>query len=145
MPERQVLFVDNDFCFACGTKNPLGLHLSFYREDDRLCTRVTPKPHWQGWDGVMHGGIQSTIFDDLMSNHLFRIERVWAVTVELSARFRKPVPLDRDLLFSSSVARKSGKLWELSGECVIADEASVVLSSASGRFMQVPHPAGGQS
>ncbi len=143
MAERQALFVDNDFCFACGTRNPLGLHLSFFHEGERLCTRVSPKPHWQGWDGVMHGGIQSTIFDDLMSNHLFRIERVWAVTVELTARFRKPVPLDRDLLFSCEVVSNSGRLWELSGECVIADDATGVLSSAGGRFMQVPHPAVG--
>jgi acyl-coenzyme A thioesterase PaaI-like protein len=145
MPESQALFVDNDFCFACGTRNPLGLHLSFYREGDQLCTLVTPKPHWQGWDGVMHGGIQSTIFDDLMSNHLFRIERVWAVTVELSARFRRPVPLDRDLVFRSHVIRRSGKLWELAGECAAADEGAEVLSSAGGRFMQVPHPAGDES
>src|SRR5512134_136100 len=117
MAEARALFVDNDFCFACGTRNPLGLHLTFFRDGDRLCTRVAPKPHWQGWDGVLHGGIQSTIMDDLMSNHLFRLERSWAVTVELATRFRKPVPLDRELLFFSRITRHSGKLWELEGEC----------------------------
>ena len=142
MPEAQALFVDNDFCFACGTKNPLGLHLSFVQEDDQLCTRVCGKPHWQGWDGVMHGGIQATIFDDLMSNHLFRVERVWAVTVEISTRFRRPVLLGPELLFTSRVERRSGKLWEMTGECFLAEDAGTVLSVASGRFMQVPHPAG---
>lgn len=143
MAEAPALFVDNDFCFACGTKNPLGLHLCFYREGGGLSTRVAPKPHWQGWDGVMHGGIQATIFDDLMSNHLFRVERVWAVTVELSTRFRKPVQLDRDIVFRSSVAKVSGRLWELAGECAAADEPGVVLTTATGRFLQVPHPGGG--
>lgn len=134
-------FVDNDFCFACGSRNPLGLQLSFYREGQRLCTRVVPTAHWQGWENVMHGGIQATIMDDLMSNLFFRIERAFVVTVELTTRFKAPVPLDRELLFSAETVSHSGKLWEARAECrLFSDPAGRVLTSASGRFMEVPHP-----
>ena len=57
-------FIDNDYCFACGSKNPLGLHLSFYREGDYMCTRVQPLTHWQGFEGVVHGGSCGYIVKD---------------------------------------------------------------------------------
>jgi acyl-coenzyme A thioesterase PaaI-like protein len=134
-------FSDNDFCFACGTKNPLGLQLQFIQSSDRLQTRFKPQPQWQGWVNVLHGGLQSAILDDLMSNHLFRLERVWAVTAELSLRFRHPVPLDQELLFESHLIKRSGKLWELGGECRVFEGDGMVLTTATGRFMEVARNA----
>ncbi len=130
-------FRDNDFCFACGTKNPLGLQLQFFGDGDLFCTRFTAQPQWQGFDGMLHGGMQSTILDDLMSNHLFRVEHVWAVTAELTVRFRRPVPIGSELLFTSRVVRQRGKLWELAGECTDFAGDSGILSTATGRFMDV--------
>lgn len=141
MGNRQDVFVDNDFCFACGGKNPLGLHLDFYLHAETFCTRVMPKPHWQGFAGVVHGGIQSTIIDDLMSNHLFRIKGVWTATADLTLRFRRPVPLDRELLFTSCVESQQGKVWTMSGSCVPAAEPDAPpLTTAAGRFVEVPQP-----
>lgn len=130
-------FTDNDFCFACGTRNPLGLQLQFYCDGGLFCTRFTPQPQWQGFAGVLHGGLQSTVLDDLMSNHLFRVEGVWAVTAELAMRFRRPVPLDRELLFTSRVTRRGGRLWELEGRCMPLDDRETELTTASGRFYEV--------
>jgi len=139
--EDLATFADDDFCFACGARNPLGLHLTFLTAGDAFCTRVQPKPHWQGFAGVMHGGLQSTIMDDLMSNHLFRLEHVWCATAELTLRFRRPVPLDRELLFASRIERRQGRVWLLSGTCTVAsDPASSPLTTARGRFIEVPLP-----
>lgn len=135
-----ISFVDNDYCFACGSRNPLGLHLSFVQRGDLYETRVTPAPHWQGWQGVMHGGLQATIMDDLMSNHLFKLRRVYVVTAELQTRFRRPVPLDRDLLFTSRVESQQGRLWLMSAACTAAGDPGTVLTTTTGRFMQVPQP-----
>lgn len=135
-------FVDNDFCFACGSKNPLGLHLSFYVDGDAFCTRIKPKPHWQGFAGVVHGGIQCTILDDLMSNNLFRVRGVWTATADLTLRFRKPVPLDAELLFASRIESHSGKIWTMSGTCTLAGQVDAKpLTTAAGRFVEVPAPA----
>jgi acyl-coenzyme A thioesterase PaaI-like protein len=139
-------FIDNDFCFACGSRNPLGLALQFYPAEDAqgrqlLCTQVRPQPHWQGWLNVMHGGLQATIMDDLMSNHLFRLEHVWAVSVELAMRFRRPVPLDRELLFTCWVTAHSGRLWELASECRPLDEPdSEALTTGTSKLLVVPRP-----
>jgi len=133
------VFADNDFCFACGGKNPLGLHLSFTLEGDDFCCRIKPKPHWQGFYGVVHGGIQSTIIDDMMSNHLFRVKRIWAATGDLSVRFRKPVPIERELLFVSRIVNQRGRIWEMSAQCMVSGEDNApALTTAKGRFIEVP-------
>ena len=86
---------------------------------------------------MLHGGLQATILDDLMSNHLFRVERVWAVTAELAVRFKAPVPIERELLFTSEVVGHSGRLWTMRSECSEYGAARI-LSTATGRFMEVP-------
>ena len=140
-------FTDNDYCFACGSKNPLGMQLHFYiepdaRGDDVLHTRLRPSPHWQGFAGVMHGGLQATVIDDLMSNFLFRLRHVFVVTAELKTRFRRPVPLDAELLFSARETGHAGKVWQLRGECRLAsDPAGPVLTEAEGRFVEIAPPA----
>lgn len=132
-------FIDNDYCFACGSKNPMGLHLSFYREGGYMCTRVQPSLHWQGFEGVVHGGLQATIMDDLMSNYLQNVHSVWGTTAELSLRYRKPVPVDRELVFKATLKQGRGKVWEVEGFCMLADDGSgQKLTTGVGRFFLVP-------
>jgi acyl-coenzyme A thioesterase PaaI-like protein len=138
------VFSDNDYCFACGSKNPLGMQLTFSASEDgsELTTRVTPSPHWQGFAGVMHGGLQATVMDDLMSNYLFRLKQVFVVTGELKVRYRRPVPLDCDLLFRTRVGAHEGRVWTMIGECLAADdETGQVLTIAEGRFFEIEPPA----
>ncbi len=132
-------FVDNDYCFACGSKNPLGLHLTFYREGDFMCTRVQPLAHWQGFEGVVHGGLQATIMDDMMSNYLQHVHGVWGTTAELSLRYRKPVPVDEELIFKATLKQSRGKVWEVAAHCQLADdETGQKLTTGVGRFFLVP-------
>ncbi len=44
-------------CFVCGVDNPIGLHLSFYTDDEGRCiARFRPQPEHQGYPGQLHGG-----------------------------------------------------------------------------------------
>ncbi|MCB1218782.1 PaaI family thioesterase [bacterium] len=132
-------FIDNDYCFACGALNPAGLQLVFEREGEVLVTRFRPSQLHQGWRDVLHGGVQATVFDDLMSNCMFRIHNLSVVTAELTTRFRSPVPLDRELEFRAWRSGGRSPLWELSAECRIQGETGGrPLSSAKGRFMETP-------
>ncbi len=129
--------MDNDYCFACGALNPAGLQLVFERDGDVLCTRFRPSQLHQGWRDVLHGGVQATVFDDLMSNCMFRIHNCNVVTAELRTRFRRPVPLDRELEFRAWRSGGRSPVWELRAECRIhGAESGQVLSTAQGRFME---------
>ena len=49
-------------CFVCGIENPVGLHLSFYTDDEGRCVaRFRPRPEHQGYPGHLHGGLISTL------------------------------------------------------------------------------------
>ena len=51
-------------CFVCGIDNPIGLHLSFYTDDEGRCiASFRPKPEHQGYPGHLHGGIINTLLD----------------------------------------------------------------------------------
>ena len=43
-------------CFACGTANPIGLHLDFYRSGDHICSDITLGKYHEGWQNMVHGG-----------------------------------------------------------------------------------------
>jgi len=53
-------------CFACGTANPIGLHLNFFRSGDYVCSEITLDRYHGGWENIAHGGIISTILDEVM-------------------------------------------------------------------------------
>jgi acyl-CoA thioesterase FadM len=76
-----------------------------------------------------------------MSNHLFQVYQAFAVTAEMKLRFRRPVPLDCELRFASRLERRAGKVWELAATCATVAAPDAALSTAQGRFLEVPPPA----
>ena len=54
-------------CFVCGIQNPVGLHLSIYNDPDNHCiySIVEVPEHFQGYPGVVHGGIVATMLDEV--------------------------------------------------------------------------------
>ena len=53
-------------CFACGTENPIGLNLQFYSEGSAVCTEISLNKVYEGWEGIAHGGIVSTLLDEVV-------------------------------------------------------------------------------
>ncbi len=130
--------LDDDFCFACGSKNPLGLRLTFrMREDGRLETRFTPQPHHQGFRGILHGGIAAAIVDDLMSNHGSRLTGRYYLTAELTVRYRRPLPIGEELVATSRLVNHRHRLMELEAEITIADNPDRPCFTARGRFLEL--------
>ncbi|MBM4357286.1 MAG: hypothetical protein FJ096_04175 [Deltaproteobacteria bacterium] len=52
-------------CFGCAPDHPTGFHLEFEREGDAVRTRFVPSPHHQGPPGILHGGLVTTLADEL--------------------------------------------------------------------------------
>lgn len=53
-------------CLACDTANPIGLNLEFCAVGNRVFTEITPGKYHAGWADVTHGGIISTLLDEVM-------------------------------------------------------------------------------
>ena len=53
-------------CFVCGLENPVGLKLRIYRTEPGVIeTTYTAPDHFQGYPGVLHGGIVASLLDEI--------------------------------------------------------------------------------
>lgn len=141
---KDLNLVDDHFCFACGTDNPDGLKLKFeYPEPGRCRAEFTPAARFQGWKGVLHGGIVSTLLDEALAHALGNTERggegSGAVTAELTVRFKRPVPIGSKVLLTGRVLRVKGRVAEAESE--IMDGQGTVLASASGKLVKPRTPS----
>jgi len=98
-------------CFVCGEKNPGGLRLTFQidREKQILKTTFVAGSVYQGYDGIVHGGILSTLLDEAMAKLSYELGYN-AVTASLEIRFKKPAPIEELLLVHGEITEVKGKL-----------------------------------
>ncbi|MBI2723747.1 MAG: PaaI family thioesterase [Chloroflexi bacterium] len=119
-------------CYACGSANEQGLHMSFRREGDRTICDYTPGAYQQGYPGRMHGGVVSTMIDEAMGWAVYHA-RKWGATARLNVRFRKPVLLSEQLRIEAWITRERTRLLELRAE--VRDSAGELLAEGDGIFM----------
>lgn len=133
MPER-IELVDNDGCFACGRANPLGLKLEFAFEADEYVTYFIPGVQHQGWVGITHGGIVSTVLDEVMARCVHELG-LPAVTAELVVRLKKPARVGERIRFAGRVVSQNARVIECSARAT--DQSGVLIAEATERMVRV--------
>ena len=125
-------------CMVCGTENAAGLHARFFELDSgELAGVFTPRDEHQGYPGRLHGGLASTILDETIGRAInIHDPEAWGVTVELTVRYRRPVPTDGPVKAIARITKDSGRIFEGTGEIVLADGAVAV--EAKGRYLRLP-------
>ena len=95
-------------CLVCGVKNDLGLKARFYQlENGELASIFNSKEFHQSYPGRVHGGISAAILDETIGRAIsVSDETVWGVTGSLELRYKKPVPIDCDLITVARVTRE---------------------------------------
>jgi acyl-coenzyme A thioesterase PaaI-like protein len=91
-------------CFVCGENNPGGLRLQFEidKEKQTLRTTFVANPVFQGFDGLVHGGIISTLLDEAMAKLCYELG-FNTVTASLEIRFIHPAPILQPLLIYGEI------------------------------------------
>lgn len=85
------IFGEDNACFGCAPSHPMGMHLRPVREGDAVTVRFTPPSTYQGPAGVMHGGLVTTLADELAAWVIVGLRGQFGFTGALEARFLKPV------------------------------------------------------
>lgn len=94
----------------------------------------TAEERFEGWHGVVHGGIVCTILDELM---------VWActnqgyesMTAAIEVRFRQPLLVGQKVKGLGRVVRERGRLVQT--ESRLVDTAGNLIAEATGKMMKV--------
>ena len=120
-------------CFACGEKNPIGLHLHFFWIPDGVLAFFTPKPEHQSYDGRMHGGLITVLLDEIMGNYLFKKEGVPAYTARIDLRFRAPVQIGTTIRCEGHEVKRKGRLVIMEG--IITNPDGTVAAEATSTLM----------
>jgi acyl-coenzyme A thioesterase PaaI-like protein len=103
-------------CFICGLENPVGLHLHMYEIEPGLveATYVAPD-HFQGYPGVVHGGIVAAMLDELSARTHMGSDAEnprFMFTAKLEVKYRRHVPIGKPL----KIVGKAGKIRLRSAE-----------------------------
>lgn len=72
--------------------------MEFYKDGEEIVSKWDPSEHYQGFHGVLHGGIQSTMMDEIASWVVFLMVDSAGMTYRLNTRFRKPVYISRGII-----------------------------------------------
>ncbi|MDA3954803.1 MAG: PaaI family thioesterase [Bacteroidales bacterium] len=82
-------------CFGCSPNNQFGLQMEFYEEDDYIISNWEPKTYLSGYGNILHGGIQSTILDEISSWVVFVKAKTVGFTATLNVKYKNTVYTDK--------------------------------------------------
>ena len=83
-----------NICFGCGRKNHEGLRISSYWDGDEAVCIWQSQEKYQGWKGIMNGGILASLFD------------CHAMCTAMAAAYRaENRPLDSEPLYHYATAK----------------------------------------
>jgi uncharacterized protein (TIGR00369 family) len=127
-------------CFVCGVENHHGLRIKFYEEAaGKVLARATVPEHFQGYPGIVHGGIIAAMLDEVSGRTIMGDNDAprWMVTASLSMRYRRPVPVEKPLKLVGVLKEDSGNTARVHGE--IFDENDTLLAECDAVMAAVPN------
>jgi acyl-coenzyme A thioesterase PaaI-like protein len=123
-------------CFVCGQDNPHGLRIRYQRQDSGEMTATwTPGSAWEGFRGIVHGGVVSTVLDEAMSKAVAATGSQ-ALTAELRVRFRRHVTSGDAFLIRGWIVKQNRRLTET--EATLTAPDGTEHAHAWARFLALP-------
>ncbi|MBM9612783.1 PaaI family thioesterase [Desulfobulbus rhabdoformis] len=124
---------EDQTCFGCGSKNPVGLRMEFLTDDTRLYSFVSVPKTMTGWDSTVHGGILTTILDEMMGWSVIYLLGKIGVTKSITVDFKKPVASENPLMAVGSIQEVvSERKAIVTGE--IYNQDSILCVQSTGTF-----------
>jgi uncharacterized protein (TIGR00369 family) len=127
--------IDANHCFVCGELNLSGLRVrpQIDAPNQSANMRLAIPRAFQGWQGIVHGGILATLLDETCA-YAAKGLVAHVVTAEMTVTYKKPVPIETELLVSATVVSRRRKIIEVKGGIAIDGE---IYAEASARMFVV--------
>lgn len=131
---------NSKMCFICGLENPVGLHLHIYETEPGVVeTKYIAPEHFQGYPGVLHGGIVAAILDEVSGRaHMGDADAPrFMFTGKLEVKYRKNVPIGKPLKIIGRAGKDRKKFVE-AWAGIFDDESGELLAEANAIHINVP-------
>jgi acyl-coenzyme A thioesterase PaaI-like protein len=125
----------DNYCFVCGKDNPRGFKIKVRYLEDQLAaeTELSLPREFQGWADVIHGGILSTLLDEMMAHAVWHFAGP-GLTLSMEVRFHAPLKPDEPILVRGVLHTLNGSRRQAEGEILrLADGARI--ASGKSRFL----------
>ena len=127
-------------CFACGVENPIGLKLKFYQTaDDEVTADYIAPENYQGYPGILHGGVTATILDEAAGRAFMGADPVnsqFMYTAELTIRYKKKVPIGQPLKIVGKQVKRMR--WTGESKAYMYDQDGALLVEATAILVDLP-------
>jgi len=126
---REISIGISDLCFGCGKDNPCGLKLKFEWDGKQVRAQFTPTKFHQGWAGIIHGGVITTVLDEAMG-YVAYYEGIKCVTSSMQTRFKRPLSIDEPIIVTASLTRNARRYVETEAKITLMDGTLVAECTA---------------
>lgn len=121
-------------CMICGPNNPCSWQMKFtHNKSGETHAKFRGNNTFQGYEGILHGGIITTLLDAVMTHCLFN-HGIEALTGDLRVRFLHPIPCNKTIELQAQIITVKKPLYVLRAKAV-CKEKIMVYSEA--KFVQV--------
>ena len=125
-------------CIKPGFESIQGKYLNFtVKSNEEVTATFVCNSAFEGYPGILHGGIISMILDTAMGECMFS-QNISALTVELKTRFRHPVLVGCKTIVSAKIIKVSNPLYILEGKIIQNNDIKV---TGIGKFLEQPEIA----
>ncbi|MCF8052592.1 MAG: PaaI family thioesterase [Desulfobacterales bacterium] len=120
-------------CFACGPANDCGLKMKFFTDETAVFSWLAIPGHHRGWDRLVHGGITSTILDEIMSwSALYLLKKV-ILTKKMTVEFLHPIYVGAELRAEGRIKERTGPR-EAVMEGLVYNKAEILCARSEGSY-----------
>lgn len=132
--------LDGYSCYGCYPESKVGLKMSFFydEEKDVLFSHWTPQLEYQGYNNILHGGVQSALMDEIASWYVFSRLGTSAVTKKLEVDFVSGVPVDKGDIYLEAKLLEIQKRTAVISTLLRLKKDETVLSSGTYHFGMFP-------
>jgi uncharacterized protein (TIGR00369 family) len=120
-------------CFVCGEDNIRGLRLRAKIKDGRVSIDYTTKAQDLGYSHIVHGGITTTLIDEVMAWAAIITTGKVCVAAEINVRLKNPVEVGHDIHVEGWIEKPASRICYANG--VITDKTGKTLILGYGKYM----------
>lgn len=133
--ELHIPHESHNHCAVCAPvgNNPHSLSINYrHLSDHSIFGEFNVLHRHQGYTGLLHGGIASSLLDGAMTNCLLSMG-VEALTAQLDVRYHAPIALNEHVTITACCVREKRGVYLLDAQLLVNDDVRV---SAKGKFIR---------